>query len=261
MFKTSHIIIIITLITIYTSQKPSFEIKKVIHEKSRCIYENSLYTFTFSGTATNITSPIKLYLHLLQPENYIAICVIDPPSSSEDSTTTMDCTLDSLMYDLSGQKKVVVPLEEPIYDFIELKNWNKTFGIDTQVINSATNCDPGNFDGFVFAAFDIKNINVLGCFRKKINFSFEVKKLRSIKDLKDENLFFNILFENPQNEKAKCVVSLKNNGKYVVNCELENSTLLEIGDVKGEIIGNDKLNGKIIWIRGGLKPFINLDSC
>ena len=258
------IILLITaniLVKISLSSKPSFEITGVVDERSRCIKEKSIFTFTFSGVAINITSRIKLNLNLLEPKNYIATCVIDPPDS-EDNITYMNCVLDSLMYDLSGQKKVVVPLEEPTYDFIELKNWNKTFRSDTQCINSATNCKADNVDFYVFAAYDVKNINVLGCFRNKNNFSFEVKKVRSDKkNTTIENLFFTVKFEKPEDEKAKCVISLKNNEKYMINCELEKNTLLEIGEVKGDIIGNDELEYKNIMIKGGLKPLANLDSC
>lgn len=261
MIKKSFLLIIISIISVTT--KPSFEITEINHMNTRCDYDKSIFKFEFKGIGMDINNPIRITLPLEEPKGSMAICMV--------GKNLMECTLDSLIYDLSGTKILEVYLDEPKIPNLDLKNWSSFFKIENKRLNSATNCPPGERSTdveYIFATYDTIKVNVLGCFSKKINFSFEVEKLSGhakIDEIDDTDktdaIFFEINFVQPSDEIAKCVLTMKSNKqKYLVNCSLAKGKTLEIGDVTGKVT-TLKEKGGSITIRGALKPLTDLENC
>ena len=109
--------------------------------------------------------------------------------------------------------------------------------------------------------YDAKNLEILGCFRDKINFSFQITKVKDekalLKDDLKEDIYFEVTFESPDNEKAFCVIP-KN--KNIVRCSMDYGGELFVGK---DFYGNLKLNDKKykILFRGLVIPPTKFDKC
>ena len=235
---------------------PTFEITSIYHEKTRCDQEKGYFQFVILGKGNNIVDDIRITLSLNLPEKCKAVCYV---SSSE-----MFCTMDALVYDLSGEKRLEVNIEEPIFNDIKMINWSEYFSKENPILNDATNC-PSNKRPPEEKIFEAKNIEILGCFRNKNNFSFQLTLIKDEKNIIEESLgediYFEINFEKPQNEKSLCVIPKINiNDVYTVKCAIEYGGEIEIGT---EVSSSVKLNGEDlkIVIRGLLIPPTIVDEC
>ena len=243
---------------------PTFKITGVNDMQSRCDHEKGYFQFSLKGEGTGITDDLRITLPLKQPESCKAVCMVRKDE--------IFCTMDALIYDLSGTKILEVFEEEPEFDNLKMIDWEVYFTEDHRVLNSATNCepnerqvDPEEGEEQIFAAYDAKNIEVLGCFRNKNNFSFQLTKVKDdniiMKDPLEKDIYFDILFEKPGNEKALCVIPKNGIGDvFTVRCALEYGGEIEIGkEASGTVIlDNKKL--KIVF-RGLLIPPTVVDEC
>ena len=264
-----YYITFISLISLVLNEA-TFEIKDVVHTETQCDRVNGYFKFVIGGVGSGFSDEIRITLPLESPKDCKAVCLV--------SEEKMFCTMDSFIYDLSGAKVLKVFEEEPKFDNLRITNWVEHFKPEHRTLNSATNCEaedktiePGGpdepVDELIFAAFDAKNIEVLGCFRDKNNFSFEltqvdeeVEKVVSTKEL-EEDIYFDIQFEKPSKEKAFCVIPQKNEkGVYKVRCSIDYGGEIEVG---GEADGTFLLNGKQhkIIFRGLLIPPTVVDEC
>ena len=248
---------------------PVFYVTGVYHEASMCDYDKGYFQFVILGNCFGYTEPIRITLPLKEPETYKAVCIVHEYS--------MNCTLDAIMYDLKGQKKLTVFEETPEFDNLIIEGWNVTFTSDHATLNDATNCEPRERtidpkkedEEHIFAAYDAKNIEILGCFRNKNNFSFQLTKIKNEKseiesnsdDLYDKDIFFEINLKKPEDKKALCVIPKnKRNNVYTVRCAIEYGGEIEIGE---ETSGNAELGEKKVKIvlRGLLIPPTIVDEC
>ena len=258
MYSTKYFIYFIIVTYIICNELPTFEITSIYHEQTRCDQEKGLFQFVILGKGNNIKDNIRITLSLKLPEDCKADCEV---SSSE-----MFCTMDALAYDLSGEKRLEVFTEEPIFDNLKMINWSDYFSKVNPILNDATNCKSNERppEELIFAAYD-KNIEILGCFRNKNNFSFQLTKVKDdntiMKDPLEKDIYFDILFEKPENEKALCVIPKNGIGDvFTVRCALEYGGEIEIGkEASGTVIlDNKKL--KIVF-RGLLIPPTVVDEC
>ena len=102
----------------------------------------------------------------------------------------------------------------------------------------------------IFTAYDDKNIEILRCFRNKNNFSFQLTLIKdeknTVEDSLSEDIYFEINFEKPKNEKSLCVIPKKNiNGVYTVRCAIAYGGEIEVGIEASDTV---KLNGKNLKI-------------
>lgn len=248
---------------------PEFKVTGVYDMASMCVHEKGFYQFVILGQGSGITEPIRITLPLKDPETSKAVCFVYESS--------MNCTLDALMYDLRGETKLTVFEETPEFDNLKIVGWNETFTSDHIRINDATNCEPSERqidptkedEEHIFAAFDAKNIEILGCFRNKNNFSFKLTKIKNEKkeietlseDSYDKDIYFEIKLKKPENINALCVIPKNNkNNVYTVRCAIEYGGEIEIGD---ETSGNALLGEKKVKIvlRGLLIPPTIVDEC
>lgn len=269
--KMNMIIICSFLSLIYSiiCELPVFNVTGVYHEASRCDHDKGYFKFVILGNCSGYSEPIRITLPLKEPETYKAVCIVYEYS--------MNCTLDAIMYDLKGQKKLSVFEETPEFDNLIIEGWNDTFTSDHTKLNDATNCvprerpiDPDKEDEeHIFAAYDAKKIDILGCFRNKNNFSFQLTKIKNEKneiesysdDSYDKDIFFDIKLKKPENISALCVMPKNNrNDAYTVRCAIEYGGEIEIGD---ETSGNVVLGEKKVKIvlRGLLIPPTIVDEC
>lgn len=243
---------------------PTFEIEVVHHESTKCDREKGYFQFIINGKGKDIIESIRITLPLKSPPLSNAVCEVSP--------TEMFCTIDAMMYDLSGAKIVEFFEKEPEIENIRIPNWEEFFSHDNRILNHATNCDsnerkvkPDEGEEHIFAASDSKNIEVLGCFRNKNNFSLQLNKIKGGKTiLKDDpatHIYFKIYFEKPIGKKALCVIPEKDNeGIYKVNCAMKYGGEIEVGkEVSSTVTIKDK-KYKIV-IRGILIPPTNIDEC
>ena len=269
--KINMIMIYSFLSLIYSimCELPVFTVTGVNHESSRCDHDKGYFQFVILGSVEGYTESIRITLPLKEPETYKAVCIVHKDS--------MNCTLDAIMYDLKGEKKLTVFEETPEFDNLIIKGWNTTFTSDHTKINDATNCEPRSRtidpdkedEEQIFAAYDAKNIDILGCFRNKNNFSFQLKKIKNEKkeiesdsdDSYDKDIFFDIKLKKPDNINALCVIPKNHiNDVYTVRCAIEHGGEIEIGD---ETSGNVVLGEKKVKIvlRGLLIPPTIVDEC
>ena len=90
------------------------------------------------------------------------------------------------------------------------------------------------FEKPIFASFEIKNIEILGCFRNKNNIIFKLTKIKDqnsiIKNTVDKDIYFEMSFKKPKNEKVYCVI-LENNNKsegYSIRCAIKYGGEIEV---------------------------------
>lgn len=248
---------------------PVFKVTGVYHMASMCDHDKGYFQFVILGECSGFTEPIRITLPLREPETYKAVCLVYENS--------MNCTLDALMYDLKGRKRLKVFEETPEFDNLIIVGWNVTFTSDHTTLNDATNCeskertiDPEKEDEeYIFAAYDAKNLDILGCFRNKNNFSFRLTKIKNEKneiesnsdDSYDKDIYFEIKLKKPEDINAFCVMPKNNiNNIYTVRCAIEYGGEIEIGD---ETSGNVVLGEKKVKIvlRGLLIPPTIVDEC
>ena len=243
---------------------PTFKITGVNDMQSRCDRERGYFQFSLSGEGSGFSDELRITLPLKQPENCKSVCMV--------RTNEIFCTMDALIYDLSGTKILEVYEEEPQFDNIKIEDWTTYFTEDHRVLNSATNCeadqrqvDPEEGEEQIFAAYDAKNIEILGCFRNKNNFSFQLTKVKDdksvMKDSLDKDIYFDISFVKPTDEKALCVIPKNSiDDVYTVRCALKYGGEIEIGkEASGSVILNEK-KYKIVF-RGLLIPPTVVDEC
>ena len=259
---------IIYIIYLYIFSKiiceiPTFEIEVVHHESTKCDKEKGYFQFIINGEGKDIKEKIRITLPLKSPPSCNAVCEV---SSSE-----MFCTIDAMMYDLSGAQIVEFFEKEPNLENLKIPNWEEFFSHDNRILNHATNCDcnrrvrPDEGEEHIFAATESNNIQVLGCFRNKNNFSLQLIKIKGRKSiLRDDpatHIFFEITFEKPKREKAFCVIPEEDNdGIYKVNCAIKHGGEIEVGkEVSSTVIIKEK-KYKIV-IRGILIPPTLIDEC
>jgi hypothetical protein len=244
---------------------PTFEINGVKHTETRCDQEDGYFRFQLLGEGTGITEEVRITFPLKEPKDCYAVCYAKP--------TSMNCTMDSLIYDLSGAKILEVFPEEPTLEELQFVGWDKYFISENRVLNSATNCNPPanrkidpkkEDEEIILAAYDAKNIEIFGCFRKKNNFGFQLSKMKDEKselDSIDHDIYFEIKFKQPSNKSAFCVITKsEDKAKYKVRCSIDYGGEIEVG---GEASGTVKLNNKKIKIvlRGLLIPPTVVDEC
>ena len=243
---------------------PTFEIEIVHHESTRCDKEKGYFQFIINGKGKGIAETIRITLPLKSPSSSNAVC--------EVSSTEMFCTIDAMMYDLSGAQILEFLEKEPNLENLKIPNWETFFSHDNRIVNHATNCQyiqrkvEPNEEEHIFAATESNNIEILGCFRKKNNFSLQLTKIKGRKPsiLKDDpatHIYFEISFEIPKREKALCVIPEKDNkGIYKVNCSMKYGGEIEVGkEASAKVIIKDK-KYKIV-IRGLLIPPTIIDEC
>lgn len=239
---------------------PTFEIKQVHHESTRCDRQNGYFQFVIEGEGKGIEDTIRITLPLKSPPSCNAVCQV--------SSTEMFCTMDAKMYDLSGNKILEVFEEEPNLGNLKISNWEQYFIFERRILNHATNCDSSERKvepELIFAAYDNKNIEVLGCFRNKNNFSFQLTKLKDektiLQDDIEQDIYFEIFFEKPEKEKALCIIpEINDKGVYKVRCAMKYSGEIEVGK---EATGTSKIkeNNYKITLRGLLIPPTIVDEC
>ena len=262
--KYLRYIIYMYIISLISCDIPSFEITEVYHTNTRCDRENGFIQFDIKGTGKNIKDEIRITLPVQSPENYKAVCIVN--------STDIYCKMDALIYDLSGAQKLILFKEPPVFENFEISNWEEYFIEENLVLTSSTNCAPDERkepeegeEEQIFAAYDAKNIEILGCFRNKNNFSFQLTKVKDGNNTLDEflnqDIYFEIFFEKPKNEKALCVIPKKSiNNVHTVRCAIDYGGEIEIGgEADGTVMLDDK-KYKIVF-RGFLIPPTIVDEC
>ena len=179
------VIIYISLLSILSLiySIPTFEITEVSHTEVRCDYIKGYFQFKILGKGTGITDVINITLPLESPCD--AACQVN----SEE----MFCVMDAYAHDLSGDKKVIVKENEPTFNNLKISNWAEYFVPERRVLNSATNCwgdeyriiedDTDKEEQQIYAIYESTNLEVLGCFRDKNSFSFQIKIIKDEKTL------------------------------------------------------------------------------
>ena len=257
------VIIYISLLSILSLiySIPTFEITEVSHTEVRCDYIKGYFQFKILGKGTGITDVINITLPLESPCD--AACQVN----SEE----MFCVMDAYAHDLSGDKKVIVYEKEPTFNNLKISNWAEYFVPERRVLNSATNCwgdedriiedDTDKEEQQIYAIYESTNLEVLGCFRDKNSFSFQIKIIKDEKTILDgdpkEDLYFELPFESPKDEKAICVIP-KNNNK--VRCAMDYGGKITLGKDAFANLELDKKKYKILF-RGLLTPPTDVDEC
>ena len=258
--------VIIYIINLYLLSQilcdlPTFEIKQIHHESTRCEQQKGYFQFVLEGDGKGIQNTISITLPLKSPPSCNAEC--------EVSSTEMLCKIDAKKYDLSGRKMVEVFENEPNFGNLKILNWEQYFIFERRIINHATNCDsserkddPEKSEEYIFEA---KNIEILGCFRNKNNFSFQLTKIKDentiLQDDLDQDIYFEIIFEKPENEKALCVIPKKNdNGVYKARCAIKYGGEIIVGKEATGAVKKEEKTLKIVF-KGSLIPPTNVDEC
>lgn len=256
------IVLLFNITTYYAL--PTFEITGVKHTETRCDYINGYFLFQLLGNGTGINEEIRITFPLKEPNGTYAVCYVKP--------SQMNCTMDSLVYDLSGAKTLVVFEDPPAINDMQFVGWKEYFIPERRTLNSATNCLPGNRivdpkkedDEFILTAYEAKEIEIFGCFRKRNNFGFQLTKMKEEEtdlDSIDRDLYFDITFKQPSDKKALCVIpKSKEKDVYKIRCSIDYGGEIEVG---GEASGIVKLDGKKLKIvlRGLLIPPTIVDEC
>ena len=263
--KNFDIFILFAFIPLISCRLPTFTITRIHNEESRCNHEKGYFQFKIVGKGNGITTPIRITLPLLSPENYEAVCMV--------SSDEIFCTMDPIIYDLSGEKVLEVYKKEPKFDNLKILNWPEYFTMQSTVLISGTNCkiderkkDPDKEDKeYIFAIFEAKEIEILGCFRKKNNFSFKLTKIKDDKSILQKSLtsdiFFEIIFEKPNDEKALCVIPKNNdNDVYTVRCAIDYGGKIIVGKETSGIVNFEGKKAKIVF-KGLLIPPTVVDEC
>lgn len=239
---------------------PTFEIKGISHPDSRCDYIKGYFQFKLLGKGTGITNEISITLPLKSPCD--AACVVN----SEE----IFCVMDAFVYDLRGNKKVIVNENEPIFNNLKISNWAEYFIPERRTINDATNCwgnedeiipDPDDKKTQIYAVYEAKNLEILGCFRDKNNFSFQITMVEDEKAILKgditEDIYFELSFQSPDDKIANCVIPKRKN---IVRCAMDYGGKILIGR---DAYGNFKLDDKKyqILFRGLLIPETKVDEC
>jgi hypothetical protein len=254
------IIIYISLLSILSliNSLPTFEITGISHTDSRCDYIKGYFQIKILGKGSGITEKTEITLPLKSPCD--AACVVN----SEE----MFCTMDAYVNDLTGNKKVIVNENEPTFNNLKISNWAEYFIPERRTINDATNCwgdedqiVPDNKDEHIYVVYETRDLEILGCFRDKNNFSFHITKVKDEKailqgDLK-EDIYFEFTFESPDDEKANCVIPKDEN---IARCTMDYGGKITLGD---DFYGNLELKDKKykILFRGLLIPPTTVDEC
>ena len=263
--KNIYIFILFVFIPLISCDLPTFTITGIYHMGTQCKREDGYFKFIIEGKGNGITTPIRITLPLLSPKDCKAVCMV--------SSDQMFCTMDALIYDLSGEKVLEVYEEEPIFNNLKILNWSEYFVQENRVLNSATNCIPDERkldpdkeeEEHIFAAYDAKEIEILGCFRNKNNFSFKLTKMKDDKTILQDSLtsdiYFEITFEKPDDEKALCVIpKISNNDVYTVRCAIDYGGEIIVGGEASGIVNLEGKKAKIVF-RGLLIPPTVVDEC
>ena len=121
--------------------------------------------------------------------------------------------------------------------------------------------DPDDKEEQIYAIYEGTNFEVLGCFRNKNNFSFQIIMVKDEKAILDgdpkEDIYFELNLERPKSEKAICVIP-KNINK--VRCSMDYGGKINLGtDVFASLELDDK-KYKILF-RALLISSIDVDEC
>ena len=257
------VIIYISLLSILSliNSILTFEITEVSHTEVRCDYIKGYFQFKILGKGTGITDVINITLPLESPCD--AACIVN----SEE----IFCAMDAYAHDLRGNKKVIVYEKEPTFNNLKISNWAEYFIQERRVLNSATNCwgdedriiedDTDKEEQQIYAIYESTNLEVLGCFRDKNSFSFQINIIKDEKAILDgdpkEDLYFELPFESPKDEKAICVIP-KNNNK--VRCVMDYGGKITLGKDTFANLELDKKKYKILF-RGLLIQTTDIDEC
>ena len=251
--------IYLALISLIGCDIPTFEITEVYHQGTRCDDEEGFFYFVINGKGKGIEGEIRINLPLKSPENCSAACTVN----SEE----MICTMDAYIYDLEGEKILEVKPDEPIFDNLKITNWVEYFIPERRILNHATNCKRVERpvpDPEIFAAFEAKNLEILGCFGNKNNSSFKLTKEKEdtsiMKDSLDQDIYFEIVFEKPSKDKALCVIPKNFKDVYTVRCAIEFGGEITVGHEAVGTFNMEDKNLKIL-IRGLLIPPTIVDEC
>ena len=259
---------------------PTFEITGVQHMETRCDYENGFFQFQLLGKGTGINEEIRITFPLKEPNATYAICYVKP--------SKMNCTMDSLVYDLSGVKRLVVSEEPPVINNMQFVGWKEYFIPERRCLNSATNC---YYDGehkeveeeeqeqeeeqeeeekdveedeFILTAYEAEEIEIFGCFGKRNNFGFQLNKMKEEKtdlDSIDHDLYFDIMFSQPSDKKALCVMTRgKEKDIYKIRCSIDYGGMIEVGKEASGIVKLGRKKLKIVF-RGLLISPTIVDEC
>ena len=254
--------IIILFIISFINCEITFTISGVEDMQTMCDRIKGFFQFVIKGQASGISGQTKIIFPLKNPETCKAAeCIVD--------SAKMFCTMDANKYDLSGAKKVEVYEDEPKIDNFKFTNYAEYFKVENRIINDATNCKaegnqgPGDDDKEqIFAIFNIKNIQVLGCFRNKNNFYSQldiIKDDRSIlKDTLNQDIYFKLPLEKPKNENAFCVIPKKNIN--IVRCAIGYGGVIEVGKEFNSTVNIEGKDYPIIFKSSSIQP-INIDEC
>ena len=265
-------IIILSIISFIKSEV-TFTISAREDMQTMCDRQKGHFQFVLKGQASGISGQIKITFPLKYPETCKeAECTVD--------STKMFCIMDAYKHDLSGAKKVEVYEDEPKIDNFKFTNYAEYFNVDRRIINHATNCVPDGKPGpgpdddkdkdkdkdkekeQIFAMFNIINIQILGCFRNKNNFHFQLNTIKDdksiLKDTLKQDIYFKLPFKKPQNENAFCVIPQENIS--IARCSIGYSGEIEVGEEVNSTVNIDGKEYKIIFKSSSIKP-ITINEC
>ena len=149
-----------------------------------------------------------------------------------------------------------------------MTNWVEYFIPERRILNHATNCkrvlEPDPTPIPIFATFEAINLEILGCFGNKNNFSFKLTKAKegksNMQDSLDQDIYFEIAFEKPLKDKALCVIPKNFKDVYTVRCAIEFGGEITVGNEAVGMFNMEDKNLKIL-IRGLLIPPTIVDEC
>ena len=249
--------IFLAFISLIICEIPTFEITEVFHQDTRCDDKNGYFIFVINGKGTCIKDEIRITLPLKSPESCKAVCMVN--------SEKMTCIIDALIYDLEGEKLLEVFEEEPQFDNLKISNWKEYFIPERRILNHATNCKNERESEQIFAVYEAKKLEILGCFRNKNNFSFQLTKVKDennyMQDSLEQEIYFEISFEKPSNNKAFCVMPKNSIDEvYTIKCSIEYGGEIEIGKKASGEVDLDGKKFKVI-LRGLLIPPTIVDEC
>ena len=255
--------IIILLIISFIKSEVTFTISGREDMQTMCDRQKGHFQFVLKGHASGISGQIKITFPLKYPETCKeAECTVD--------SEKMFCIMDAYKHDLSGDKIVEVYEEEPKINNFKFTNYVDYFNVDRRIINHATNCVP---DGKkpddddkdkeqIFSMFNIKDIQILGCFRNKNNFNFQLNIIKGdkslLKDTLKKDIYFKLPFKKPQNENAFCVIPQDNIN--IAKCAIGYGGEIEVGEEVNSTVNIEGKEYKIIFKSSSIKPII-IDEC